>query len=285
MKLSRPSPHASSPEPEAPLTFDAYAPAQIALRVREVGVTKATMPVLTMFALAILAGAFIALGSLFFTMTMTTGTTGQPPAFGLMRLAGGLTFSLGLILVVVGGAELFTGNNLIAMAWASGRVTTQQVMRNWGWVYLGNLVGAVGTAVLVWLAGVQTMGDGAVGETMVQIARSKIALDPVSALARGVLCNVLVCLVVWLCMGARTVTDKILAIVFPITAFVACGFEHSVANMYFLPIGVALATGTSAPLSVTGAFSNLVLVTLGNVLGGTVLVALVYWSVYLRSSD
>jgi formate/nitrite transporter len=285
MKLSRPSPHASSQEPEALLTFDAYAPAQIAMRVREVGVTKATMPVLTMFALAILAGAFIALGSLFFTMTMTTGTTGQPPAFGLMRLAGGLTFSLGLILVVVGGAELFTGNNLIAMAWASGRVTTQQVMRNWGWVYLGNLVGAVGTAVLVWLAGVHTMSDGAVGETMVQIARSKIALDPVSAFARGVLCNVLVCLAVWLCMGARTVTDKILAIVFPITAFVACGFEHSVANMYFLPIGVALAAGTSAPLSVTGALSNLALVTLGNVLGGTVLVALVYWSVYLRNSD
>jgi formate transporter len=265
--------------------LDAYAPAQIALRVREVGVTKATMPVLTMFALAILAGAFIALGALFFTMTMTTGITGQPPAFGLMRLAGGITFSVGLILVVVGGAELFTGNNLIAMAWASGRVTTQQVLRNWGWVYLGNLVGAVGTAVLVWLAGVHTMGDGAVGETMVQIARSKIALDPVSALARGVLCNVLVCLAVWLCMGARSVTDKILATVFPITAFVACGFEHSVANMYFLPIGVALAAGTSAPLSVTGALSNLALVTLGNVLGGTVLVALVYWSVYLRNSD
>lgn len=265
--------------------LDAYAPAQIALRVREVGVTKATMPVLTMFALAILAGAFIALGALFFTMTMTTGTTGQPPTFGLMRLAGGLTFSLGLILVVVGGAELFTGNNLIAMAWASGRVTTQQVMRNWGWVYLGNLVGAVGTAVLVWLAGVHTMSNGAVGETMVQIARSKIALDPVSALARGVLCNVLVCLAVWLCMGARSVTDKILAIVFPITAFVACGFEHSIANMYFLPIGVALAAGTSAPLSVAGAVSNLALVTLGNILGGTVLVALVYWSVYLRSSD
>ena len=265
--------------------LDAYAPAQIAMRVREVGEAKATMPVLTMFALAILAGAFIALGSLFFTMTMTTGTTGQQPAFGLIRLAGGLTFSLGLILVVVGGAELFTGNNLIAMAWASGRVTTRQVMRNWGWVYLGNLVGAVGTAVLVWLAGVHTMSDGAVGETMVRIARSKIALDPVSALARGVLCNVLVCLAIWLCMGARSVTDKILAIIFPITAFVACGFEHSVANMYFLPIGVALAAGTPAPLSVTEAVNNLALVTLGNVLGGTVLVALVYWSVYLRSSD
>jgi formate transporter len=265
--------------------LDAYTPAQIALRVREVGETKATMPVLTMFALAILAGAFIALGSLFFTITMTTGTTGQAPAFGLMRLVGGLTFSLGLILVVVGGAELFTGNNLIAMAWASGRVTTRQLMRDWGWVYLGNLVGAVGTAALVWLAGVQTMSDGAVGETMVQIARSKISLDPVSAVARGILCNVLVCLAIWLCMGARTVTDKILAIVFPITAFVACGFEHSVANMYFLPIGIALAAGTSAPLSVAGAFSNLALVTLGNVLGGTILVALVYWSVYLRNSE
>jgi formate transporter len=265
--------------------LDAYAPAQIAMRVREVGVTKATMPVLTMFALATLAGAFVALGALFFTITMTTSTTGQPPAFGLMRLAGGITFSLGLILVVVGGAELFTGNNLIAMAWASGRVTTQQVMRNWGWVYLGNLVGAVGTAVLVWLAGVHSMSDGAVGETMVQIARSKIALDPVSAVARGILCNVLVCLAVWMCMGARSVTDKILATVFPITAFVACGFEHSVANMYFLPIGVALAMGTSAPLSVADAVSNLALVTLGNVLGGTILVALVYWSVYLRSSD
>ena len=263
--------------------LDAYAPAQIAMRVREVGVTKAAMPVLTMFALAVLAGAFIALGALFYTVTMTTGSEAAVP-FGLLRLAGGVAFSLGLVLVVVGGAELFTGNNLIAMAWASGRVTTQQIMRNWGWVYLGNLVGAVGTAALVWLAGIHSMGDGAVGETMVQIARSKIALDPVSAVARGVLCNVLVCLAVWLCMGARSVTDKILAILFPISAFVACGFEHSVANMYFLPIGVALAAGTSMPLSAVDAFSNLALVTIGNIFGGTVLVALVYWTVYLRRS-
>lgn len=263
--------------------LDAYAPSQIALRVREIGVTKAEMPVLTMFALAVLAGAFIALGALFYTVTMTTRNEVAVP-FGLLRLAGGVAFSLGLVLVVVGGAELFTGNNLIAMAWASGRVTTRQVMRNWGWVYLGNLVGAVGTAALVWLAGIQSMGDGAVGETMVQIARSKIALDPVSAVARGILCNVLVCLGVWLCMGARSVTDKILAILFPISAFVACGFEHSVANMYFLPIGAALAAGTSMPLSAVDAFSNLALVTIGNIFGGTVLVALVYWTVYLRRS-
>jgi formate/nitrite transporter len=264
--------------------LDAYAPAQIAMRVREVGVTKATMPVMTMFALAILAGAFVALGALFYTVTVTARNEVAVP-FGLLRLAGGVTFSLGLVLVVVGGAELFTGNNLIAMAWASGRVTTQQIMRNWGWVYLGNLIGAVGTAALVWLAGIQSMGDGAVGETMVQIARSKIALDPVSAVARGILCNVLVCLAVWLCMGARSVTDKILAIVFPITGFVACGFEHSIANMYFLPVGIALAAGGPAPLSMLGALSNLALVTMGNVLGGTILVALVYWSVYLRNSD
>jgi formate transporter len=261
-----------------------YAPTEIALRVRDVGVVKAAMPVLTMFALAVLAGAFIALGALFYTITMTTGNEAAVP-FGLLRLAGGVAFSLGLVLVVVGGAELFTGNNLIAMAWASSRVTTRQVMRNWGWVYLGNLVGAIGTAVLVWLAGAHTMSDGAVGETMARIARNKIALDPVSVLARGILCNVLVCLAVWLCMSAQTVTDKILATVFPITAFVACGFEHSVANMYFLSIGVVLAAGTLAPLSVTDAVSNLALVTLGNFLGGTVLVALVYWSVYLRSSE
>ena len=261
--------------------LDAYAPVQIAVRVRDGGVAKAMLPVFTMFALALLGGAFIALGALFFTVAITTGGA-TPVPFGLLRLAGGAAFSLGLILVVAGGAELFTGNNLIAMAWASGRVTTQQVIRNWGWVYLGNLVGAVGTALLVWLAGVQTLSDGAVGETMVRIARAKVALDPVSAFTRGVLCNVLVCLAVWLCMGARGVADKILAIVFPISAFVACGFEHSVANMYVLSIGMLLTAASAAPIPLGGVLHNLALVTIGNVLGGTVLVALVYWSVYLR---
>jgi len=147
------------------------------------------------------------------------------------------------------------------------------------------LPGACGTAVLVLLAGIQLLGDGAVGETMVRIARSKIALDPLSAFARGILCNVLVCLAVWLCMGARSVADKILAIVFPISAFVACGFEHSVANMFFLPLGIALAAGSAAPLSLIDALSNLALVTLGNIIGGTVLVALVYWFIYLRTGS
>jgi formate transporter len=264
----------------APL-FDAYAPAEVAKRVREVGVAKAEAPDAATFVLAVLAGAFIALGALFFTVTLTTGAASSAP-FGLLRLAAGITFSLGLILVVVGGAELFTGNNLLAMAWASNRVTTTQLLRNWGLVYLGNLVGSMGTALLVWCAGVHQLSDGAVGDTMVSIARAKVSLDPMSAVARSILCNALVCLAVWLCMAARSVADKILAILFPISAFVACGFEHSVANMYFLPIGIALAAGSETPLSIVAALSQLGLVTIGNILGGTLLVALVYWTVYLR---
>ncbi|HET9963314.1 MAG TPA: formate/nitrite transporter family protein [Nitrospiraceae bacterium] len=261
---------------------DAYPPPEIASRVCQVGLAKVTTPPSAMLALAVLAGAFISLGALFYTVMVTSGAGAVAVPFGLSRLAGGVAFSLGLILVVVGGAELFTGNNLIAMAWAVGCVRTQQVVRNWVWVYIGNFLGAGGTAILVMLAGLHTLGEGAVGETMVQIARSKISLDPVSAVARGILCNVLVCLAVWLCMGARSVADKILAVVFPITAFVACGLEHSVANMYFLPVGIVLAAGGAAPLSISGAIANLLFVTIGNVIGGTLLVALVYWFVYLR---
>ncbi len=275
-------------DPSNPATAsvaDAYPPPEIAARVCKVGLAKVNTAVPTLVALAVLAGAFISLGALFYTVTITAGKDGPTLPFGLLRLAGGMTFSLGLVLVVVGGAELFTGNNLIAMAWAAGCVQTRQVVRNWIWVYLGNLLGAGGTAVLVLLAGVHTLGDGVVGETMVRIARSKIALDPLSAFARGILCNVLVCLAVWLCMGARSVADKILAIVFPISAFVACGFEHSVANMFLLPLGMALAAGSAAPLSLAGAAGNLLLVTLGNIIGGTVLVALVYWFIYLRTGS
>lgn len=263
---------------------DAYPPPEIAARVCQLGLAKVSTAVPTMVALAVLAGAFISLGALFYTVTITVGKDGPTLPFGLLRLVGGMTFSLGLILVVVGGAELFTGNNLIAMAWAARCVQTRQVVRNWLWVYLGNVLGAAGTAVLVLLAGIHTLGDGAVGETMVRIARGKIALDPLSAFARGILCNVLVCLAVWLCMGARTVADKILAILFPISAFVACGFEHSVANMFFLPVGFALAAGSPASFSIAEALTNLALVTLGNIIGGTVLVALVYWFIYLRTA-
>lgn len=256
---------------------DAYSPREIASKVRDTGVTKAGLDIVTMFTLAVLAGAFIALGALFFIVTVTDPSTG----YGLTRLLGGVTFSLGLILVIVAGAELFTGNNLIAMAWASRLVTTRELVRNWVVVYAGNAVGAVGTVALVWASNVDEFAGGAVGEKALAIAESKAALEIPEAIVLGVLCNSLVCLAVWLTMAGRTVTDKILAIIFPITAFVAIGFEHSVANMFFLPYGVVL-DGFSRPDLIVDSLANLGAVTIGNILGGTLLVAGIYWMAYLR---
>lgn len=255
--------------------FDAYAPAQIAVLVETGGVAKVRLPALNMIVLGILAGAFISLGAMFYTLTVT----GSDLGFGPARLLGGIAFSLGLILVLIGGAELFTGNNLIVMAWAARKVTTAELLRNWGIVYLANFAGALGTVALFYLAGALELSGGAVGQTAARIADAKVALDPVTAFFRGILCNALVCLAVWLCFAAREVTGKILAIVFPISAFVALGFEHSVANMYLIPIGMIAAGQGIDSLAV---LTNLVPVTLGNIVGGGGLVALTYWLVYLR---
>jgi formate/nitrite transporter len=256
-------------------TLDAYAPREIARRVEASGVTKARSDAVSVLVLAVLAGAFIALGALFFTVVVTRPTG----SFGTTRLAGGVAFSLGLILVVVGGAELFTGNNLVAMAWASRRITSAELVRNWGLVYAGNALGAFGTVGLVLLGRVHQFGDGAVGATVLMIGRQKATLGSVEAMALGVLCNALVCLAVWLAMGGRSVADKILAVVFPIAAFVTIGFEHSIANLFFLPYALAL---DGNPQLALGALRNLVAVTIGNILGGTLLVAGVYWLAYLR---
>jgi formate/nitrite transporter len=272
------------------IRIDALLPAEMAKRAEYIGVGKAEAPFLTTFTLAVLAGAFIALGAVFAT-TVAAGTSGTWP-FGVTKLLIGLVFCLGLILVIVGGAELFTGNNLIVMAWASGKVTTAQLLTNWGIVYLGNFVGSVGTALLVLVSKQYTFGGGAVGEAALGIASGKISLGFLQALALGVLCNTLVCLAVWLTFSARSTIDKIAAILFPITAFVAAGFEHSVANMYFVPVALlikgfdpsfARQVMNTADLT-WGAFMlrNLLPVTLGNIIGGSVLVAAVYWSVFLR---
>lgn len=255
---------------------DARPPPEIARLVEGLGVAKARTDALTLAVLAVLAGAFISLGALFFTVVVT----GSGLGYGLTRLLGGLAFCLGLVLVVVAGAELFTGNNLIAMAWASRLVRTRELLRNWLIAYLGNVVGCLGTVLLVAWSGVAALGG--VGETAVAIARAKALLPPGEAFARGLLCNALVCLAVWLTMGGRTVADKILAVLFPITAFVAIGFEHSIANWFFLPYGLALDAQGVVPLA--GVARNLVLVTLGNVVGGTLLVAGVYWVAYLRGA-
>ncbi len=231
-------------------TMDALLPAEMAARAEDVGVKKARLGVRRMFALAVRAGAFIAMGAIFAT-TVTAGgiavrtadgslafSTGLP--YGVNRLLGGLVFSLGLILVIVGGAELFTGNNLIIMAFASGKVTLRQLLRNWLVVYAGNFVGSAATAFVVFVSRQYTFpsGSGAVGLNMLSIGEAMTSLGFVEAVALGLLCNALVCLAVWLCFSARGTTDKILCILPPISAFVAAGFEHSVANMYFIPVGL-----------------------------------------------
>jgi formate transporter FocA len=276
--------------------FDALLPPDMALKAEQIGVRKAQSDAVTTLALAVLAGAFIALGAMFAT-TVTAGAGNLP--YGLVRLLAGVSFSLGLILVIVGGAELFTGNTLIVMAWANGKLSHGRVLRNWGLAYLGNFVGALGTALLVYLSGQYAFGGGAVGAAALATANAKVQLGFVAAVALGILANALVCLAVWLSFSARSTTDRILAIVPPITAFVAAGFEHSIANLYFVPMGLLIAGG--APASFWSAigmsapayheltwsrflFSNLLPVTLGNIIGGAVLVGGVYWFVYLRSS-
>ena len=275
------------------VSIDALLPVDMAKKAEDIGAHKCRLAFWPLFTLAVLAGAFIALGAVFST-TVSAGTAGVVP-FGIARLLAGVAFCLGLILVIVGGAELFTGNALISMAWASGIVSTVQVARNWAIVYLGNLLGAAATAMLVYISQQYTFGNGAVGLTALEIARAKSNLGFTQAVALGTLCNGLVCLAVWLCLGARSTADKILAILFPISAFVAAGFEHSVANMYFIPIGVLIKTDTAFLASIGKTVNdyatltwancvivNLIPVTVGNIIGGVFLVGLVYWAVYLN---
>lgn len=264
---------------QTPGFVDAFQPREIAQRVETLGVSKAKANILTLFVLAVLAGAFISLGALFYVFVMTKSELG----FGVTRMLSGVAFSLGLILVVIGGAELFTGNNLIAMAWASRRITTADLLRNWSIVYVGNVVGCLGTVLLVVWSDLGSQHEGAVRETVVQMVRSKTALAPEVAFARGILCNSLVCLAVWLAIGGHSVADKILAMVFPVTAFVAIGSEHSIANWFLLPLGMAW--DRTLAHSVGAMLVNLACVTMGNIVGGSLLVAGVYWLAYLRGNS
>jgi len=274
--------------------FDALLPPAMAQKAEDLGVRKAKLPFVQLFFLAFLAGAFIAMGAIFSTVVLS-GATALP--YGLGRMLAGLAFCLGLILVVVGGAELFTGNCLIIMAWANKKVTTLGLLRNWGIVYLGNLVGSVGTAVVMLLAKQYTFGSGIAGETALKIAVSKVNLGFVQAIALGMLCNCLVCLAIWMTFGAHSTTDKILAIIFPIAGFVAAGFEHSVANMYFIPYGLLVQQFDSAfvvslgdkvnvaSLSWESFFlNNLLPVTIGNIIGGSIMVGIIYYLIYLRGA-
>ena len=277
--------------------FDALLPRDMARKVESVGIQKAEADTISTLVLAILAGAFISLGAVFAT-TVTTGA-GELP-YGLVKLLGGISFCLGLILVIVAGAELFTGNNLIVMAWASKRVRTKAMLRNWILVYFGNFIGAVGTALLMFFSGQYRFGSSSVGLTAIKIALTKCQLEWDEALILGVMCNALVCLAVWLCFSARTTTDRILAIIFPISAFVASGFEHCVANMYFVPFGLLIKNMADTDFWIQAGTSpeafqslnliqflmgNLLPVTLGNIFGGAGMVGLIYWFIYIRAGQ
>lgn len=280
--------------PDMTFSMDSLLPPAVAERAVEVGVRKAATDTLTLFLLAVLAGAFIALGAIFAT-TLTTGGAEMP--YGVTRLLAGLAFSLGLMLVVVGGAELFTGNNLIVMAWASGKVSMRALLRNWGIVYLGNFVGALLTVGLMFVTRQYTFAGGAVGANALAVAEAKSSLGFSQALALGIMCNALVCMAIWMAFSARTTGDRIVAIIPPITCFIAAGFEHSIANMYYIPLGLCIQAWAPASFwamigSTPDAFpaltcerflvGNLLPVTIGNVIGGAVLVGAVYWLAYSR---
>jgi formate/nitrite transporter len=272
------------------ISVDALLPPAMADKAENVGVAKAGMDALTMFLLAILAGAFIALGSEFCTVTIT----GTAPilGFGLTKLVGGLVFCIGLILVIVAGAELFTGNSLILMATISGKVSMARLLRNWIIVYIGNFVGSVATAYLIYLSEQYKMSNNAVGVTAITIAVGKCSGAFLPLFIKAIYCNAMVCLAVWLCFSARTSTDKILCILFPITGFVASGFEHCVANMYFIPIGIFLKSQSDVIAAYGKDVSNLTWinfwlvnmlpVTLGNIIGGAGFVGGFYWLIYQR---
>lgn len=273
--------------------IDALLPPEMALACEAAGAAKAGRDEIALIVLGLLAGAFIALGAVFMTTVMTEA--GELP-WGVGRLLAGSVFSLGLILVIVGGAELFTGDSLMIVACASRRITIGSLLRAWSLVYVGNIGGAIGTAAMIFLSGQYGFAAGAVGQTALAIASAKAALPTIQLFFLAVLCNVLVCLAVWMSFGARSATDKVMVIVPPIAAFVAVGFEHSIANLYFLPYGLAIkawagpefwaAVGQSAsdypPLTVVSALHNIVVATVGNLVGGSLMVGAVYWFVYLR---
>jgi formate/nitrite transporter len=269
------------------INFDDYASADIAKKVEAAGIKKANLPFLSVTLLSILAGSFIAIGGMLLTLVTFNSTL----PLGLTKLIGGLVFCTGLILVVVAGAELFTGNNLIVMGVASKIVRFSQLLKNWIIVYIGNFIGSLAVVLLMYYTNIWKMGSFGYAAKAVVIAADKVNLTFAEGLTRGILCNALVCLAIWMCFGARQIISKIAAIIFPITAFVALGFEHSVANMYLIPMGIILKNNPSvieavikmspdlnlSHLTIYGMFGNLLSVTIGNIIGGAIMVGLIYW--------
>ncbi|MGE0653419.1 MAG: formate/nitrite transporter family protein [Alphaproteobacteria bacterium] len=257
------------------------------------GVDKTRLPAAPLLLLAVLAGAFMGLGALF-SLAVVTGAEGIIP-YGITRLLAGLAFAIGPILVAVGGAELFTANNLMVMAWADRRVRTREVLRAWVLVYAGNAVGAVTIAALAFAAGDYMHSGGALGRVALTETSLKASLSVGQAFIHGMAGNAVICLAVWLSYSARTTTDKIVAMAPLIAAFVTVGFEHSIANMFLMPFGTLIHHFAPADflrtfeldpalhqgLELPGIVRNVALVSVGNVVGGLT-VGLAYWAVYRR---
>jgi len=261
--------------------FDSFTPGEIAEKVEKTGVVKARLPLLSLIMLGILAGAFIALGAMFFVIV----TADTALSFGLSRLLGGIAFSLGLIMVTIAGAELFTGNNLIVMAWADKKISTAEVLKNWLVVCLANFTGAFIIAFFLYMAKHQNMNNGAVGDLYLKIAGAKCSIPFIQAFFSGVLCNILVCLAVWMAQAGRSVWDKVIVVIFPVAAFVAAGFEHSIANMFYIPMGILIQEeNANTAITWLGLLRNLLPVILGNLCGGSLFVALVYYVIYGRKT-
>lgn len=268
---------------------EAHPPAEIARRIERLGVTKCSLPPHRRALLSIAAGAFIALGCIAYQVALA----GWQGSYGAGQILGGLVFNLGLALVALVGAELFTGNTLIAVSVASRKVSLRQMAANWATVWLGNAVGALFIALLAYTAQIWTGGGNLVGLKALSIGATKAALPFGVAFARGILANILVTLAVWAYSGGRTTADKLGAMLLPITAFVAMGGEHSVANLFFLPYALllkatpAVANMPGAPvdllpqLTMLGVGRNLAASTLGNIVGGAVCVGLFYWLTFL----
>lgn len=277
------------------MNIDPYSPQEMAQKAESAGMKKANLAFLPLLILGILAGVFIGFGAALFILI----THNSFLSFGLTQILGGLVFSFGLIFVIVSGAELFTGNNLLTMAFADKKITFRQLARNWAIVYFGNLIGAVGLALFLDVAGVWEINGGLFGVKAVSIAAAKTSLPLLPLFVRAVLANTLVCLAVWLSYAGRSVIDKMAGIALPITAFVALGFEHSIANMFFISAGwlakmnpavsqkIASLSPTIDLASVNfgGFVYNVFWSTLGNIFGGAVLVGLVYWFIYLRGRN
>ncbi len=280
--------------PRALAGIEGRLPPEMAEKAEADGVAKAGQDAITLLLLGVLGGAFIAFGAIFATVALT-GAEGVLP-FGVARVIAGLVFALGLSLVLIGGGQIFTGDVLMVMAWASGRLGAVRVLRAWALVWLGNLAGALGVALLVLLAGHHLFDDGQVGLTALRTAEAKTALPFDRAFVLGILCNTLVCLAIWLSLSSRLPAHRAILTVLPIAAFVAAGFEHAVANMYFVGFGLMVkdaasdgfwtmihaSPSTFPNLTIMGFVRNLAAVTMGNVVGGAVFVAGVYWLLYRR---